>query len=614
MSLHVADAPAGALEPLAVELAYEPPPVGVDPRRDLGWMRRLAPLLRARGWAFAGALGAGVVALGAQIAVPAVLREGIDSLRDGEARLGPFVAALLALAGARMVFGAAYRYGLFRAAYRVETDLRGLVYEHLTQLSFGYYDRTQSGQVVSRANSDIRSIQLLLAFGPLVVMSGLTFFVAFGYMLSIHVGLTLLALSTMPFVYLAGLRLRQRVFPLSWVVQARMAELATVVDESIQGVRVVQSFAQEERQVNQLARAAQRLRWASIETARSRARWSPLIEALPRIGSALVLLYGGKLAIDGRVTVGTLVAFNAYVIVLQAPFRMLGFLLIQAQRAAASAQRVYEVLDETVDIADRPGAIELRSPQGRIEFDRVSFRYGAKLSPVLDELSFAVEPGERVAIVGRTGTGKSTIARLIPRFYDVDGGAVRIDGTDVRALTLTSLRHHVSMVLDEPFLFSVSLRDNIAYGRPTADIADVVAAAQAAQAHDFITELPEGYDTVVGERGYTLSGGQRQRIAIARTLLVNPKILVLDDATSAIDVATEDAIHDALHALMRERTTLIIAHRLSTISLAERVVFIDGGRVAATGTHAELLAREPRYAEVLAHADSGSRSRPEPRP
>jgi ATP-binding cassette subfamily B protein len=592
-------------EPVAVALRYEPPRATIDPHRELGWLRRVWPIVRAHGRGFALALLAGVVALVAQIAVPGVLREGIDDALDGDAAIAPYVWTLVVLAATRFVFGGLYRYGLFRTAYLFETDLRALVYDKLTQLSFSYFDRTQSGQVISRANSDIRSIQLLLAFGPLVVLSSLTFILAFAFMLRIHVMLTLVVLSTMPFVYLAGMALRKRVFPLSWVVQARTADVATIVDENINGIRVVMSHAAEERQIHDLARAAQRLRWASVETARERARWTPLIEALPRLGAALVLLYGGILAIDGEVSVGTLVAFNAYVILLQTPFRMFGFVLIQAQRASASAQRIFEILDEEPQIVDRPGAIDLTEAQGAVELRHVSFRYATPSADgplVLDRLSLRVEPGEHVAIVGRTGSGKSTVARLLPRFYDVDEGSVLVDGHDVRDLTLRSLRHHVGMVLDEPFLFSVSLRDNIAYGRPDASLEDVVAAAKAAQAHAFITELPDGYDTVVGERGYTLSGGQRQRIAIARTLLVNPRILVLDDATSAIDVTTEESIHEALDTLMTGRTTIVIAHRLSTISLADRVVLLDDGRIVASGTHADLLATEPRYADVLAHA------------
>jgi ATP-binding cassette, subfamily B, bacterial len=593
-------------EPVAVALRYEPPRATIDAQRELGWVRRMWPIVRAHGTGFYVAILTGIVALVAQIAVPGVLRNAIDEALEGDKPIAPFVWTLLGLAVVRFAFGGLYRYGLFRTAYRFETDLRVLVYDKLTQLSFSYFDRTQSGQVISRANSDIRSIQLLLAFGPLVLLSGLTFVLAFVFMLRIHVMLTLVALSTMPFVYVAGIRLRTRVFPLSWVVQARTADVATIVDENINGIRVVMSHAAEERQIRSLARAAQRLRWASVETARQRARWTPLIEALPRLGAALVLLYGGMLAIDGEVSVGTLVAFNAYVILLQTPFRMFGFLLIQAQRASASAQRIFEILDEVPQIVDRPGAVELDDARGEIELRNVSFRYPLATGEgplVLDHLSLKVAPGERVAIVGRTGSGKSTIARLLPRFYDVDAGEVLVDGHDVRDLTLLSLRHHVGMVLDEPFLFSVSLRDNIAYGRPDASLDDVVAAAKAAQAHDFIVQLPDGYDTVVGERGYTLSGGQRQRIAIARTLLVNPRILVLDDATSAIDVTTEESIHDALETLMEGRTTIVIAHRLSTIGLADRVVLLEDGHIAASGTHSELLATEPRYADVLAHVD-----------
>ncbi len=598
-------------EPVAIDLEYRPPQATIDPNRDAGWVRRVRPLLRARWHAFGIAIAIGVVALVVQVQIPAVLRSGIDDALGDKAGtpLSHYVWILVGLAVARFITGALYRYLLFRAGYLFETDLRAIVYEHLTRLSFGYFDRTQSGQVISRANSDIRSIQLLLTFGPLVMMSGFTFVFAFAKMLQIHVGLSLVAMSTMPLVYLTGSALRTRVFPLSWLVQARMADAATIVDENINGIRVVQSYAAETRQITNLARAAQRLQWASVATTNARARWNPLVESLPRFGAAAVLLYGGILAIDGTVTIGTLIAFNAYIILLQTPFRMLGFVLIQWQRASASAQRIFEILDEVPEIVDPPDAVDLDDPQGRIEFRDVRFRYASLpgtaddrlASVVLDGASFSIAPGERVAVVGRTGSGKSTIARLLPRFYDVEGGAITIDGIDVRTLTLASLRHHVGLVLDEPFLFSVSLRDNIAYGRPTASMDEVIAAATAAQAHEFVMALPDGYETVVGERGYTLSGGQRQRIAIARTLLVNPRILVLDDATSAIDVSTEEFIHDALHTLMEGRTTLVIAHRLSTISLADRVLLLEGGRIVASGTHTELLANEPRYVDVLAH-------------
>jgi ATP-binding cassette subfamily B protein len=313
-------------------------------------------------------------------------------------------------------------------------------------------------------------------------------------------------------------------------------------------------------------------------------------------------VYGGWLAIDGTVTIGTVVAFTAYGVLLQMPFRLLGFFLMLAQRAAASAVRIYEILDETATVTDSPDAEDLPAVHGRIDMEDVRFGYGDG-PPVLDGLDLHVEPGETVAIVGRTGSGKSTITRLIPRFYDVDEGTIRLDGHDVTDLTLTSLRHHVGVVGEDPFLFSTSLRDNIAFARPDATDEEVKAAARAAQAHDFIDALPDGYDSVVGERGYTLSGGQRQRIAIARALLAAPEVLVLDDATSAIDVHVEAAIHRGLRSLLEERTTLIVAHRLSSIRLADRVVVLDGGMIVADGRHEVLLATEPRYVEIVSHLD-----------
>jgi ATP-binding cassette subfamily B protein len=441
---------------------------------------------------------------------------------------------------------------------------------------------------------------MFLGFAPLISMSVLSFFLALGFMVSISLPLTLAAIVCLPGVYVLGVVLRNRVFPLSWVVQQRMADVATIVDENINGVRVVKSFAAERRQINQLAKAARRLQWANIETVDARARYAPIMENLPRVGLVIVLLYGGTLVINGEIQLGALVAFNAYILMMQIPFRLLGFFLMLQHRARASAERIYELLDERPDVTERPGAVDLVDPRGRIELRDVRFGY-ADGPDVIDGLDLTIEPGEVVALVGRTGSGKSTVARLLPRFYDVRDGAVLIDGHDVRDLTFASLRAQVSVVLDEPFLFSVSVRDNIAYGRPDASLDEIVRAAKAAQAHDFIDALPEGYDSVLGERGYTLSGGQRQRIAIARSLLVNPRVLVFDDATSAIDVHVEQAIHDALSTRLEGRTTLLIAHRLSTISLADRVVLLEGGRAVASGTHRQLMAAEPRYAQVLAH-------------
>ncbi|MXZ78379.1 MAG: ABC transporter ATP-binding protein [Acidimicrobiia bacterium] len=567
-------------------------------------MKRLWPMVRAYHRTMLIGVVTGVVALAIQAAVPALGRSAVDAAIEGNRGALWLVFGLTAAFGiGRLVFGGIYRYQLFKLGWNVETDLRAIMYEHLTRLSFSYYDRTQSGEVISRANSDIRSLQLLLAFGPLVSMNVLMFVMALGFMVYVHPWLALVALAPLPGVYWFGLKFRNQVFPLSWVTQARMADLATIVDENVNGTRVVKSFAAEERQIALLGRSAQRIYWTNVEIANSRSRWNPLIESLPRLGTAMVVLYGGWLAIEGVVSIGTLLAFSAYVIMLQVPFRMAGFMLMQGQRASAAAQRIYEILDEPPQIVDSPTAVDIVDPRGEVDFEGVSFGYNPD-TPVLDDFTLHIEPGERVAIVGSTGTGKSTVARLLDRFYDVDGGSVRIDGLDVRDVTLRSLRHTVGLVLDEPFLFSASVHDNIAYARPDAPRSDVVKAATAAQAHGFISELEHGYDSVIGERGYTLSGGQRQRIAIARTLLANPKVLVLDDATSAIDVTVEEAIHKALQELMANRTTIIIAHRLSTISLAERVVVLNQGRVANTGTHTELLATDPHYVEILArHSD-----------
>ncbi|MEE2769400.1 MAG: ABC transporter ATP-binding protein [Actinomycetota bacterium] len=587
---------------MAVDQHHRPHEASIDPDQLKPWHRRLLPLLRARRGLFSTTLVCGIVGLSIQVSVPMVLRRAIDvALDEQSGGLSNYVWVLLMMATAAFGLRFTYRYLLFKTAYLIETDLRSLIYHHLTRLPFAFYDRTASGEVISRANSDIRSIQLLLAFGPLAILSVLSSVLAFALMLSIHVWFALVAVAGMPLVYVLAQRMRDHVFPLSWVTQGRMAEVAMVVDENISGTRIVKSFAAETDQIAALSRAADRLRWSATALIDARARFNPAIEALPRLGMAVVLLYGGWLAIDGQVGVGTLLAFSSWVIMISVPFRMLGFVLLQAQRAAASSIRIFEILDEDPLIVDSPGARPLVDPSGRVEFRGVHFAYpGGENPAVLDAFSLTVEAGETVALVGRTGCGKSTIARLIPRFYDVDAGAVLIDGVDVRDVTIGSLRQCVSQVPDEPFLFSESIRANVAFSRPDAPLTDVAAATSAAAAAAFISELDDQYEEVVGERGYTLSGGQRQRIAIARTLLANPRILILDDATSAIDVEVEATIHSALRELLADRTTIVIAHRLSTISLADRVVLIENGCVAAEGTHQHLLATDRRYESILA--------------
>ena len=593
--------PASAFEPLAIAPTAPAPKANVHPDASLGWFRRVWPVLAARRTRFVGALVAAVVAMVLGVLLPRITMGAIDTALD--ARTAPLSRYLWILGGiglARGLLTYGYRSVLYRVAYDLEYDLRVLLYGHLTRMDFGFYDTVQAGQLISRANSDIRSVQMFCTFAPLLALQLVSFLVAVVLMLSIHVGLTLVALAVLPLTYVAGARLRNQMFPLSWIVQARAAEVTTVVDESIQGARVVKGFAAEQHQLHALARAAQRLRWANVVQADARARWGPLVENLPRVGLAAVLLYGGHLAIDGRVTVGALVAFNAYVVLLQAPFRFLSTILLMGQRARASAQRIFEVLDTEATVVDRPGAVALREARGEVRFEDVHFAYGADAPEVLRGFDLHIAPGEVVALVGATGCGKSTVARLLDRFYDVTGGRVLLDGHDVRDLTLTSLRHHVGIVTDEPFLFSDAVSANIAFTRPDADAADIRAAAVVAEADEFVSALGDGYDTVVGERGYDLSGGQRQRLALARIVLAAPTVVVLDDATSAVDVAVEARIHTKLRAALAGRTVILIAHRLSTIALADRVVVLDEGRVLAEGTHERLLADEPRYRELLA--------------
>jgi ATP-binding cassette, subfamily B, bacterial len=610
--------PLAAYIPTGAVSRYERPQGSVDPDESKSWIRRAAPIVMSHKKQWFAAVFFAFAGLMVQVWIPLLLQNGIgDALVKNTAGLRNYVILIAVLGVFTGAFGYISRSNLFKVAYSIEFDLRNLLYEHFSRMSFPFYDRVQSGQLISRANSDIRSVQMYLTFAPMILVQCSLAVVAFCFMLSISVPLAFVAMVSMPFIYVVGVRMRRKLFPVSWIIQARLAEVATVVDENVNGVRVVRSFAAEQQQLRQLGTAADRVQWAYIKDADLRARFTPLVQNLSQVGLALVLLVGGWMIIHDHLPVQSIISFNLWLVMMQAPFMMLGMLIMMGQRASASAARIYEILDEKPTIVDRPGATELVESDGDVVFDDVTFAYaadsllsksededGADRRHVLRHLNLHLRPGETVAMVGRTGSGKSSLARLLPRFYDVSDGAVRVDGHDVRDLTLTSLRANIGMVLDEPFLFSVSIRDNIAYGRPDATIDEIKAAAEAAGAAGFIGRMPEGYETVVGERGYTLSGGQRQRIAIARALLVNPPILILDDATSAIDVKVEQRIHGALRVLMEGRTTLIIAHRLSTISLADRVILLDGGQIVADGTHAELLTTTPLYAEVLAQAAS----------
>jgi len=604
-----------------------PPRARVHPNTEWGWIRRSAPILRAHAGLVAttisllillSAVSVGIVWTIGQVLDVAVFTPprpkpltawmldwaGFQPPPDGSAYpLAPFIAVLAALAALQFLLGYLSGIASARSNQAIEYNLRALMHEHLTQLPFSFYDQAQTGQLISRANADIRAVQMFLAFAPRLLSAGLSFSLALVLMLQESLVLAATSLVTLPGVYFLGLALRSRLFPISWVVQARQADIASIVEESVAGIRIVKSFSAEPRQIDRLARAAERLRWAIVRQADIRARYAPLLAALPRVSRALLLGVGGWLVLQGQTTIGALVAFNFYVLRLQAPFRLIGFLMVMTQRAAASAYRIFEVLDAEPEELGRSDATPLRQTRGDIELCDVTFGYPG-VTPILRNLDLRIGSGETVALVGRTGSGKSSLARLLPRFYDVDQGAVSIDGKDVRDYELESLRSQMGLVLDDPFLFSDTVYNNIAYGMPGAPRDRVEAAARTAGAHEFITALPRGYDTRIGERGYTLSGGQRQRLAIARTLLLDPAILILDDATSSIDVQLENEIHRALKQLMRGRTTLIIAHRLSTVRLADRVILLERGAIAADGSHEELWQTCPAYRATLERRDA----------
>jgi ATP-binding cassette, subfamily B, bacterial len=595
--------------PTGIQSRYKRPRAWIDPDPKKSWLARALPIVLSHKKTLLTALIMSFLALLLQVQIPSLLNDAVsNSLQHNRVPLSHYTTLVFILAAGTGVAGFISRFFLMRTAYAMEFDLRNMIYEHLARMSFGFYDRVQSGQLISRANSDIRSVQMYLTFGPNIIVQCSIAVVAFVYMLTIDVPLAFVAMCTMPFVFVLSVRMRKRMFPVSWLIQSRLAEVATIVDEDINGVRVVKSFVAEQRELTTLAKAADKLKWSYIRDADLRARFTPAVQNLPQLGLALVVLVGGLLVIHGHLGVGAILAFSAYIVILQAPFQMLGMLVMLGQRAAASAERIYEILDEQPTVVDEPGAVDLIESRGDVSFENVSFHYGDG-PDILHGLNLHLAPGETVAMVGRTASGKTTVSRLLSRFYDVTGGAVLVDGRDIRTVTVDSLRHQIGVVLDEPFLFSVSVHENIAYGRPDATLEEIREAARAAGADGFISALPEGYDTIVGERGYTLSGGQRQRIAIARTLLVNPPILVLDDATSAVDVQVEQQIHEALSTLMQGRTTLIVAHRLSTIGLADRVVLLDGGRIAADGTHTELLETSQLYVEVLAQVEEDERRR-----
>jgi ATP-binding cassette subfamily B protein len=588
-----------------------------------GW-RLLTSTIRRQWKGFAAGTLLGLLWTAGKVSVPRLVQLAIDRgiSTDDAGALLQWSLAIVAAGVVSGTFTGLRRWYAFREARWAEAHLRDRLFAHLQRLHFAFHDRTQTGQLMSRANTDLQQVQSFLVMIPITISNFVTVVAVTVILLIIHAPLALLALGSLPFVNVLGKRFSSRLHPAVMGIQQESAELAAVVEESVAGVRVVKGFGAEAVQSRKLRQEADDVYEVSMEAARVRATYLPALELLPNIGLIAVLGYGGHLVLSGDLSIGELVSFNAYVVMLVWPLRMLGNIVAQAQRAAASAERVHEVLATDPVIVDRPGARPLPAgtaaeapvgtaagaPMGEVRFEDVSFAYGGSTADgppgrvVLDHVDLVVPAGASVALVGPTGCGKTTVARLIPRFYDVHGGRVLLDGVDVRDVKVRALRRAVGIVFEDTFLFSDTIRANIAFANPEASQDEVERAARLAGAHQFVRELPQGYDTQIGERGFSLSGGQRQRIAIARAILADPRVLILDDATSSVDPTKEHEIRDALAEVMRGRTTIVIAHRPATISLADRVVLLDRGRIVAEGTHEELLDSSERYREVLAAA------------
>jgi ABC-type multidrug transport system fused ATPase/permease subunit len=509
------------------------------------------------------------------------------------------VIAALGLVKALLLVGRRFISG--KQALGVEFDMRNALYAHLLRLSFGFYDRHQTGQLMSRATVDLQGVRFFLGYGLIFFAQNLfTIVGATAIMFWTDWRLALVALAITPALIVLAYRYSSVSHPVLRDVQQKIADVTTVAEENIVGVHVVKSFAQEELEAEKFRRRSEAVFARTIDANRQRSIYVPLLAFIPLLAQAAILLVGGWMVVHDQLTVGEFFAFNLYVSLLIMPLRMLGMWIGQSQRATASGERIFQILDEPEEITERPGAVELPPGEGRVAFEHVTFGYDPE-RPVLDGIELEVEPGRSVAVIGHTGSGKTTLTALVPRFYDVTTGQVLIDGTDVRDVKLTSLRRSIAVISQDPFLFSTTVRENIAFGAPDATDEEVERAARLAQAHEFVSELPQGYETVIGERGITLSGGQRQRIAIARAIVTNPRILILDDATASVDATTEARIRIGLREAMEGRTTLIIAHRLSTISLADEVVVLDHGRIVARGTQGELAETSPVYREIYEH-------------
>lgn len=574
-----------------------------ESQRSEGWRLLRAALRMQRRNLLLGAL-VGILWASFKVAVPQMTKYAIN---DGIEKNGPLLQWALIIGGLGVLTGVLSgmrRYIAFRESRWAEMKFRERLFAHVLNLNIGYHDKAQTGQLMSRASSDLMQIQGFIVMIPITLSNVIQIIAVTTILFITDPILAIVALIPLPFVNFAARRFSHRIHPASIAVQAEQAQLANVVEESVSGVRVVKGFGAEQVQFEKLEKEADDILRESMKAARIRSSFMPAIDVLPALGLVAVLGVGGHRVLNGDLSIGDLVAFNVYLTLLIWPLRNIGMIVALGQRAAAALVRINEVMttkSEIVEVA-QPKQLPMSSSEtlGAVKFDKVVFGYNSDF-PVLRNFNVEINGGESVAIVGATGSGKSTIARLLLRFYDTQSGHVFIDGIDVRKLKLSDLRQQIGLVFEDTVLFNDSVRNNISFAKPNSNIQEIEHAAKLSGAHDFILQLPHGYDTVIGERGFSLSGGQRQRIAIARAIVANPRVLVLDDATSAVDPSKEGEIRDAMKTVMNGRTTIVIAHRPGTIALADRVILLDDGKVAAIGTHDELVVTNARYREVLAN-------------
>ena len=571
-----------------------PRPSMASLRRALGYLGHYRPIMAA-------AYGSLLIATLAQLAVPTLVRNIIDAVTSGNAGSILIVSglAIIAFAIVRGVFAFSQAYNAERLSQSMAFDLRNDLFAKVQRLSFSYHDRNQTGQLMIRATDDVEKVRLFMGQGLLFALQAVVLLIGtLIILLTTNLQLTLVVLPVLPIALALFMVFGAISQPLFTEVQRRLSQLNTILQENLAGIKVVKAFAREPQEQAKFDRAADSLMRQSIRVTRIFAFLFPLVFLIANLGQAAALHAGGVQIVNGTLTLGEWQQFSLYLVFVFFPLGHLGVIITQMSQASASANRIFEILDARSDVADKPGARALPPIEGRLAFQNVTFRYPGGVTPVLSEVSFEATPGQTIALLGATGSGKSSIINLIPRFYDPTGGAIAIDGHDLRDVTIESLRRQIGIVLQETNLFSGTIRDNIAFGNPDAPIDEVIEAARAAAAHDFIVEYPQGYDTPVGERGSTLSGGQKQRIAIARALLLDPRILILDDSTSSVDLVTEYKIQQALDRLMKGRTSFVIAQRISTVLNADQILVLDKGQIAARGSHEELMESSEIYAQI----------------